>query len=299
MQGHFLVCTELHEHLSDHVAEPVHASACRAFSQVPALYMASIWGSYDPSHLFFPWSQLTRLALMLEANDCLLVLEKVVNVEECRLHRTHDQLIDFDGTIKLARLRALHIVGWKDSRMNWLSFIDAPTLEIFDVCHYSARNLGDFIESTQTIKVLSLHASVLFARILRLPNLCELGIYKWSEATDLGGCLIYDGSDGVGLLAPHLKTTKISMQKGSPNLRFQDDNLLEMIASRRGIRTGVDITRIQSVNFVDAHLSKQARARLGKMEKGGLQLTFTKSAAAWIWDGEAAELRNFEIFQFT
>jgi hypothetical protein len=165
------------------------SQACDAFSKAPALTMASIWGFYHWDHLFLPWSQLTRLDLMLCGNECFAVLEQAVNIEECRLYFIQEDEFasDFDPPITLAHLRALDIIG-DESGLPLLFNIHVPALEIFscwmDVDGYDpyADTVHNFVGRNQTIKQLSLHGSLVstgFIEVLRLPYLRELCIYDW------------------------------------------------------------------------------------------------------------------------
>jgi hypothetical protein len=293
--------------------------ACHTFSNVHTLRMASIWGIYNPDHLFLPWSQLTRLDLTMLADECIIALEQAVNIEECRLYFFPDISLDpiSSGRITLPHLRALHIAG-DQTGLIFLDYVSAPVLEILscwidvgDPISEDFMNLNDFAARTQTIKKLSLHGSwfscYFFIETLQLQNLCELCIHDWNRPTCLPhserGLLIYDESDDdirdLGLAAPRLEKLTISIWKDDPSLLFKDDVLLDMIASRRNIKAGGDVAQIQSVTFVDARFRDKTRPRLKKMREGGLEVVFLKSAATpWVWDGGAPESRYFENFGF-
>jgi hypothetical protein len=290
--------------------------ACDTFSKVHTLRMASIWGIYNPDHLFLPWSQLTRLNLTLRASGCISALEQAVNVEVCRLHFFQSFLHFGPRRITLLHLRALHIAGDQTGLM-LLYHVSAPVLEILscwidveDPISEDFMDLDDFAERTLTIKKLSLHGSwvtdYFFIGPLHLRNLCELCIHDWYKPADLPseGSLIYDESDygnpdSLGPAAPRLETLKISMRKNDPSrLAFDDDVLLDMIASRRNIRAGDNVAQIQSITFVDARLGDGTRTRLEKMQEGGLEVVFLNSATTWVFDGGAPESRYFENFGF-
>jgi hypothetical protein len=167
-------------------------------------------------------------------------------------------------------------------------------IDVEDPNSEDSMDLADFAERTQTIRKLSLHGSWIsdsfFIGLLQLRNLCELCIHDWYKPVDFPSSLIndesdYGNADSLRLAAPRLETLKISMRKNDPShLAFDDDVLLDMIASRRNIRAGNNVAQIQSIcTFVDACLSDRTRTRLEKMQEGGLEVVFLSSATIlWV-----------------
>jgi hypothetical protein len=239
---------------------------------------------------------------------------QAINITECCFH-CMDILIsseDYDdlseSAIKLAHLRSLHIVG-HSTGLVVLGTINAPVLESFS-CHFQpmATNLDiehplSFLDNTPMTKI-TVHEHWLSRLEFRaMQNLRELHINKWYCPLKSLRSFCSDAYYGHRRPAfPQLETLIISLRKGDPNLKFHDDILLDMIASRRN--SGINVAQIKSVTFVNSRtrLSHESHQRLEKLQRGGLEVAFLESAKVdlevpQVWNGRAQELRCLEFVQ--
>ena len=277
-----------------------------AISKAPLLSSVTIWcSSHYMDYIHLPSSQLTHLNVSLPPQAIFWLLYETSHVTECHLYCLDTQSNSFNEDylygvlpmLKLTHLRSLHISGTYDGDV-LLNLIVAPALESFSCLLYSVRhNPFNIIMRTPTTKLTT--SEELFAFLgsdSKLEYVRELRIRDWSEPVDQ---LLEDDD----LILPSLEALIIHLYNGQSyrDLRFHDDLLLDLIASRMpgNINPDSGIAYIKSVTFIDAdagaRLSDESRHRLEEMQMKGLEVVFVESEIPWVWSGKAPELRRLEF----